>query len=190
MMTCGSERSGTASSLACRMLQSAAALAKATPSRTRRRFRAQNSMTRVTMRAPVLAAVPLARLRPRRRLRSAARNTLDGGPQPTLRIDEEVGGGHDCLAVAGALEELHLAEVAGTDLDPARLEAPARVHHEHVLELAGIHDRLRGNDEPLDRVEVERHVREHPGEEPQTRVPELEADLERAAAGRDHRVEE
>src|SRR3982751_4172825 len=121
MMTCGSERSGSASSLAWRMLQSAAAVAMATPSRTRKRFRAQNSMMRVTMRAPVLAAVPFAPLRPRRRLPST-RNTLDGGPQPTLGIDEEVSGGDDCLAVAGALEELHLAEVAGTDLDPARLE--------------------------------------------------------------------
>src|ERR1051325_4476941 len=119
-MTCGSERSGMASSLARRMETSAATMAKPTPSSTRPRLRAQSSMILSTM-----------------------TSLLAPGAQPALRVDEEVAGGDHSLALGDAVEELHALAVARADLHGARLEVAALLGDEDVARVAGVDQRLR-----------------------------------------------
>ena len=84
-MTCVSERSGSASSrIWCRMWK-AKTQSAATPSRTRARFRAENSMILPDHRAPP-PAVP------------GGRRPVDGGAEAGLRVEQEVGPVHDRLA--------------------------------------------------------------------------------------------
>src|SRR5688500_6527323 len=99
-ITCGSERSGMASSFTRWMDQIAQAVAKPTPSRTNRRFFAQNSMMRSTMSSPS----------------APARRALDRRAQPTLRIEQKVAGGDDCLVRGQPREDLHLVLPARTEL--------------------------------------------------------------------------
>src|SRR5512146_2577556 len=111
-MTCGSERSGMASSLMLLIDHQAPTSAKATPRKTMKRFLAQNSMILVTTMPSLLMLVP----RHRRHLRRLALR-LDGRAQPRLGVEHEVAGGDDRVAGAQAVE----------DLD-ARLGARAQPH--------------------------------------------------------------
>src|SRR5689334_15815054 len=111
-MTCGSPRSGIASSFAWRIDQTAPAVAIATPSSAASRLRAHSSMMRATMRGSSAGL-------------GGGSEALDGGAQAALRVDEEVGRRHDPLALGEALEDLHA--IVGLHADPhrARLEPAA-----------------------------------------------------------------
>src|SRR5215471_13620711 len=89
-MTCGSDRSGIASSFIFLIDTSDATRAKPTPSRTSRRLRAQNSMIFSTMALPLLPrGLP-----------------LDRGPQTAFRVAQEVPGGHHRFALRYAAQNL------------------------------------------------------------------------------------
>src|SRR5262245_52218423 len=129
MMTCVSERSGIASSGMCRVVQTAAATATAVSSNTRIRLRALNSMIFSTMRAPSVGCVRLLERGER-------------GPETRLRVDEEVRGGHDLVALGEAGEDLVVSFRRPPERHRARLEPAVADDHEHDLLPARVEHRL------------------------------------------------
>src|SRR5512138_2293287 len=133
-MTCGSERSGMASTFTVRIAQTDASTRARTPTRTTARLRALSSMIRAIIRpspsraagarehaGAVLVLVAAAVLRLRRLVVGRGAEPADGGAQAALGVEEEVGGGHDPLALGDAGEEGDPPGAAPAGAHPARL---------------------------------------------------------------------
>src|SRR5258706_7062683 len=114
MMTCGSERSGIASSGTLRTATSEPTTTNAVTTNTSTRWVAQYSMILPTMGK---SSVGMAG-------RGLLPHAGDRRLQAALGVDQERGAGHHRVALGYALQDLHAVAVGGAGPHQARLEVP------------------------------------------------------------------
>src|SRR5262245_10975176 len=139
-ITCGSERSGSASTGTLRMASSAATNAIAESTITSPRRVAHHSMSFAIMGGSVGVSAG-------NRSCGVRADAGDRGLQAALRVDQEGSARHDGVPLGEALEHGDALAVAAARPHAPRLEPPAAAREEHVRDLAGVHDRLGGHDE-------------------------------------------
>src|SRR5262245_28078560 len=135
--TCGSERSGSASTGTLRIASTAATNTAAESTITSPRRAAHHSMSLAIIAASVL--VPGRYRAGSRRVGAEAR---DRGLEPALGVDQERGARHHGVALGEALEHGDAVTVAATRPHAARLEPSAPARQEHVRDLPRVHHRL------------------------------------------------
>src|SRR5215207_11657012 len=148
-MTCGSERSGSASSGVCRAESAAQTARMMTAPNTSHLWRTDSSMMRSTMPLLPMTGVRLCRglLRLSRvscRSAMAVRSGTAGRAEPALRIQQEHAGGDDPLTFLEARSDLDPIRQLHAKRHGTRLETIA-CRHENVLLPPGIHDRIAWN---------------------------------------------
>src|SRR5262245_30812205 len=141
-ITCGSERSGRASTGTLRTASAAATNTAADSTITIPRWEAHHSIKRAIMAASVL--VP-----GRHRARSGGIRAQPGdrGLEPALGVDQERGARHHRVALGEALEHGDAVAVPAAGPHPSRLEPTAAARQEHVRDLTRVDHGLRRDDQ-------------------------------------------
>src|SRR6516225_7621831 len=186
--TCGSERSGSASTGTRRIASTAPVNAIAESTITSPRRFAHHSMSLAIM----AASVPGPGRRGRRAgVRGVGAEALDGGLQAAFRVDQERGARHHRVALGEAAEYGDAVAIAAAGPHAAWLEPASAARQEHVRDLARVHHRL-GRDHERAAAAARRHVdvTVHARAQQAVAVVEREARFQRARLVRDRRVDE
>src|SRR6516164_4573966 len=186
--TCGSDRSGIASTGTLRMATTAATNAIADSTITSPRRLAHHSMSLAIM----AASVPGPGRRGRRAgVRGVGAEALDGGLQAALGVDQERGARHHGVALGEPLHHGDAIAVAAAGPHAARLEAPAAPREEHVRHVAGAHHGLgRHHERATAGPRGHLHMTVHAGPQQAVAIVEREPGLERPCLARHGRVDE